>query len=300
MAHNSREQNRNKPRLKPMKTCSHAATRAIFLAALAFTVLPIAAQVPGHVAEAAGSVGQALGPQALAALVSVEGHNGLPQPKAWDFTVADPSTRNGVRVLRATPQRAVPSADRAVPVGYPLNIPGGFFRWSDVRVDSTAAFAAADREARAAMVGFDSVHYLLRVRDGTTTPVWTLTLLDVENRAVGRLEVSAVSGQVERRVWLRYAGPGSPALIRIEDSASPFASLRPAPIQPAVLDPATGLAPAETPPPAAPDGLAPAPAPVPPGVIPVPPVPGPGSLQSIAPSAPTPPPAAGGYTPLPP
>ena len=271
-----------------MKHYPHASAGALVAALLCLSGSPLAAQVPGGVAEAAGSVGQALGPQALATLVSVEGGNGLPLPKFWDFTVADPATRNGVRVLRATHQRAVPLGERAgVPVGYPLNIPGGFFRWADVKIDSSVAFAAADREARGAMVGFDAVHYLLRARDGTSTPAWTLTLIDAEGRAVGRVEIDASSGMVQRKVWLRYAGPGSPALIRIEDSASPFTALRPPPPQPVALPPGGGTVPAPATLPVTPEGNVPPPAPSP---------------DSPAALRPLPPPAAPapGYTPLPP
>ena len=133
-----------------------------------------------------------------------------------------------------------------------------------MRVDSDAAFAIADKEARQARIGFDAVNYLLRPKEGSPEPVWTLMLVDTAKRLVGRIEISAGSGEVVRRIWLRYAGATGRNLARIEDSASPAHPLEaplpgPVPVPPMP----EGPPPLEAPAPPAP----PAPAGAPPAIV---------------------------------
>ncbi|MFM7182973.1 MAG: hypothetical protein ACKO2G_16130 [Verrucomicrobiales bacterium] len=254
---------------------------------------PAAAQPSTSVGEASVLVGNTLGPQALEALVGVIGHFGTPQPKAWEFLFTDPAAKGGVRALKVTGRRATPKAPDDG--GYESTVPLGFFRWSDVKVDSITAFHAVDQEARAAMIGFDSVQYVLRAREGTTQPVWFLSLWDKEERTVGRLEISATTGKVERRVWLRYVNDNDvPA--KVEDSLSPYASMRPMPPPPPTpVPPVAPTLPIE---PSVNPGL-----PDVPGIVPPPPppvAPDPGIVPPPLPGVPTPAPEpAPGYTPLP-
>ena len=249
------------------------------------SALPAGAQGSSTVQESAVLVGSTLGPQALDALVGVVGNYGMPQPKAWEFTLVDPAAPNGLRALRVSGRRAVPKAPEDG--GYESTVPLGFFRWSDVKVDSVVAFLAADQEARGAMVGFDTVHFLLRAREGTTQPIWFLSLWDKQERTVGRLEISASTGKVERRVWLRYIDR-SMAPVKVEDSNSPYASMRPQPPAPQSLPSLPPQGQGANPPPYLP------PPPVPPaapgGDIVPPPMP------DVLPPAPEPTP---GYIPLP-
>lgn len=276
-------------------------------------ILPAGAQAPVSLPDSAGLVGGAVGPKALDALVSVVGHYGTPQPKAWEFTLVDPGARGGVRTLKATGRRA--SAKAPDDGGYESSVPLGFFRWSDVKIDAVSAFHAADLEARSAMIGFDSVHYVLRAREGTPSPIWFLTLWDAEERTVGRLEISATSGKVERRVWLRYLGDND-VPSKIEDSLAPYASMRPLPPAPpqVPVPPSPGTLPPTTIPPL--PGEPPAQvilpgvqnAPVAPplpempsgsGLVPPPP-PAPAPQPPPLPETPAPAPeSAPGYTPLP-
>ena len=258
------------------------------------SVPPALAQASMPIQESAVLVGNAVGPRAMEAIVSATGHWGSPQPKGWDFTIIDPAARGGARTLKTTGRRL--SAVSPEPGGYESGVPLGFFRWSDVKVDSIRAFQAADLEARGAMIGFDSVHYLLRAREGTTQPIWFLSLLDNDRRTVGRLEISATTGSVERSVWLRYQR-GQSVPVKVEDSLSPYASMRPSPpppppsptvpepVQPSLpsVDPVAPLQPLVPGPPA----------------IPLPP-PGPAPVVPPLPDAPVPiPESSPGYTPLP-
>ena len=241
--------------------------------------------------EAAGSVGRYLGPQSLNNLISIEGRHGTPHPAAWEFQVVDPAAPNGVQVVLAKVAKA--TRRNTDEVGYPYSIPGGFFTWNALKVDNLVAFKAADNEARQALIGFDSVHYLLRTRDGSAEPVWILTLLDSASRPVGRLEVSATTGKVERKVWLRYEAPDKPDLLRIEDSASPIAAMQPAAptvLAPPALPNALPVVPQITPGESAPTTIPGSPAP-----IPAAPLPGTSGSTSPAPST-----GSGGYEPLPP
>ena len=258
--------------------------RAVVVAAAYSLVsaLPAAAQGSTNVQQAAAVVGNTLGPQALNSLVSVIGHYGTPQPKAWEFSFVDPAAKGAVRALRVQGARGTPRAPENG--GYESSVPLGFFRWLDVKVDSITAFHAADQEAKAAMVGFDSVQYLLRAREGSAQPIWFLSLWDQEERTVGRLEISATTGKVERRVWLRYTDRGSWP-VKVEDSSAPYPSMRPLPPAPPAPPPPVPTLPTDPPPvapplpPAAPDG----------GLVPPP-------LPVVPAPAPEP---APGYTPLP-
>ena len=215
------------------------------------------AEAPTTARSAADHVQMRFGVAALAALGGVEGTRGTPQPVRWTFMVADPRSKNGMKQYVANANGA---ADRgAVENGYPDAIPLAYFNWSQVKVDSDAAFQAADKEARAAKVGFDSVNFLLRAREGSLGPVWTMMLIDTSKRLVGRVEISAASGEVTRRIWLHYKeGPGK-VLTRVEDSATPALPLAnptsPTPASPPVpppLEPTTPTTP--TTPPAPPAG----------------------------------------------
>lgn len=267
--------------------------RAVLLAAgcLLLSSLPAGAQGSPTIQESAVLVGNTLGPQALEALVGVVGHYGTPQPKVWEFTIIDPAAPGGVRALRLAGRRATPKAPEEG--GYESAVPLGFFRWSDVKVDSITAFHAADQEARAAMIGFDSVHYQLRAREGTTQPTWFLSLWDKEERTVGRLEISASTGKVERRVWLRYVDRND-VPVKVEDSLAPYASMRPlaaAPPVPPVVPPVLGNPSVIPVPPIDPS--------IPPPPLP-PTVPGGNIVPPRLPDVPAPAPEpAPGYTPLP-
>lgn len=72
-----------------------------------------------------------------------------------------------------------------------------------VKVDSKAAFAAAERAAKLKKVSFDSVHYQLRCRQLANEPVWMLSLINSHQVAVGVVYISAGSGEVLQESWPR-------------------------------------------------------------------------------------------------
>lgn len=216
----------------------------------------------------------------LGGMVRVEGRGGVPQPGEWEVDVADASIPSGVRGYLANINGAV---DRGQADGYPEMVPLGFFRWSSVQVDSNQAFGVAEVKAREARIGFDRVDYLLRAQEGTNNPLWSLTLVDIKGRPVGRIVLSAITGQVTRVMWFRYMQAGPRVVLqRVEDSASPVHPLTPVtPPPPVIPEPVPG-----------PGGATP----------PVPPLPPERTslLPPEQPLPPTPPLPTGGYEPLPP
>ncbi len=194
--------------------------------ALALPAPHATAQAGSH--TAAQGVLQRFGPDMLDHVVRADASGGAPQPDVWEFRTLDPLSPTGLR--RFTHGRRG-ATDHGAPIdGYPDSLPGGFFSWASVRVDSHAAFQIAEAQATHARISFNSLDYSLRAREGTRIPVWHISLRDSNNRIVGQVEISATEGEVLRRVWVRQATPvgrRAPGIARIEDSLSPIPSMAP-------------------------------------------------------------------------
>ncbi|MFV1995273.1 MAG: hypothetical protein ACC661_07535, partial [Verrucomicrobiales bacterium] len=105
---------------------------------------------------------------------------------------------------------------------YQGGIPGAEILKSQVKTDSRAAFLIADREARNAKVGFDSINYELRCRELSREPIWSLDLRSLNDVMVGRVYVSAKDGAVLRRVWLHPEAPKGKATVAKHGSGGGF------------------------------------------------------------------------------
>lgn len=184
-------------------------------------VTPLTAQQPGLSArESLGLIASQFGPQSTQWLAEMRGHAGIPQPREWHVQSFDERAPRLLYNFRA-------SGGSASDVGvdeqrYPENIPFGYFSPNQIGLDSVAAFTIAEGEARKAKMSFDSCDYLLRVREFSIEPIWSLQLLDPAQRIVGKIYISANSGQVLRTVWVyrdqRARRDGRPLII---DSAAP-------------------------------------------------------------------------------
>lgn len=207
----------------------------------------------------------------LTGLVELRGTGGTPTPELWNVVLFDPASPTKLSEFRIRGQRVDdrgPNKDY-----YPQREPSGFFEFSKVNVDCAGAFRIADREAGKAMIGFDTIDYLLRCREFSDEPVWTLTLRTSAGVTTGTVSISAVGGKVLRTVWRSPAG--EPRAIP-DDSAVP-AEFRPAPPPPPVPLPdpfpeKPAVEPAAPVPPLEPEGNLPPPPPLPPLGAP-PPVP---------------------------
>lgn len=164
--------------------------RKIALASALFLVpgLVLAGQVSAY--EALRVVGKEKGEALLGKLVELRGVDGSPQPGQWTICFADPAARGGVREFVVSSKGII--GERA-----PLRSggsPGGAMAASRLKMDSSGVFAAANKQASKAKVGFESVNYRLHNRGGT--PVWTVQLYDVGGDEVGSVDFSAKDGSV--------------------------------------------------------------------------------------------------------
>lgn len=132
-------------------------------------------------------------------IVGMTGFYGQDQPRQWLILVRTGESQNklfeyvmtegrlqGRRELRALPQQDLPT----VPI--PLD---------RLKVDSDAAFFTTERLAESRGTSYDSVHYQLRSREGSSEPVWMVNLLDPIGKQIGIHYISAESGDVLRSTW---------------------------------------------------------------------------------------------------
>ncbi len=167
--------------------------------------------------EAYGRVATQFGPDAVNVMAEAYAFGGTPQPRAWKFLAHDARAPRMLYQFQASEMGAFDGGTDQE--RYPDRVPAGFFRMTDVQVDSKAAFAIAESEARRAKVAFDSVDYVLRARDFNTGAYWRLDLMNRAQRTVGKLYISADSGQVLRSVWVFRDQRSRPdGLPKIEDS----------------------------------------------------------------------------------
>lgn len=194
-----------------------------FLACSALLALaaPADAQRPFLSArEAIGLVSAQFGPQSVEWLAELRAQGGVPQPSDWQVLSYDARAPRLLYRFWAGGGRA---GDGGIDEQrYPDDVPFGYFRTSQIGVDSIAAFTIAEGEARKAKMAFDSCDYLLRLREYSNEPVWRLELLDTTRRLVGKLYISAGNGEVLRTVWIyrdqRARPDGLPLIV---DSMAP-------------------------------------------------------------------------------
>ncbi|MDF1739987.1 MAG: hypothetical protein P1U86_12570 [Verrucomicrobiales bacterium] len=173
------------------------------------------------VREALGIVSSRFGPQSVQWVAEVYATHGIPQPSAWQILAYD---ERAPRLLYGFAADSNGNARDLGPdeIRYPKDVPVGYFSPNQVRLDSVAAFTVAEGEARKARMAFDSCDYLLRSREFSQDPMWRLQLLDAAGRVVGKIYISATSGQVLRTVWVYHdtnaRSDGRPLII---DSTSP-------------------------------------------------------------------------------
>lgn len=144
---------------------------------------------------------------------------GQPQPLQWDVISYDANATGVLHHYRASSgvvQDGGPDSRR-----YPADVPNGFFKVSDIGVDSVAAFTIAEAEARKARLGFDSCDYFLQLKEFSRETVWKLELVDATHRLVGSIYISGTNGAVLRTIWVqRDSISGFPRMI---DSMTPGA-----------------------------------------------------------------------------
>ncbi len=193
---------------------------------LLLCAVPLAAQdkaQPATAIEALAAYKNYSARDKVTGLVEVRGTKGVPTPEIWNLVIYDLRSPTRLSIIQV---RGSHVTERGVCRDYyPEREPSGYFEMAKVNVDCAGAFRIADREANKAMVGFDTIDYLLRAREFGDEPVWILTLRRSAGEVAGTVTLSASSGNVLRTVWARPVRNGKPA---VEDSAVP-AEFRPAP-----------------------------------------------------------------------
>ncbi len=248
----------------------------LLLTALVVFVAPAQAQRTTLAArDALGLVSSQFGPQSVQWVAEMRAQGGVPQPSDWQILAHDARAPRLLYRFWAGGGRA---GDGGLDdLRYPDDVPVGYFNASQIAVDSVAAFTIAEGEARKARMAFDSCDYLLRLREYSSEPIWRLELIDANRRLVGKLYLSASTGQVMRTIWIYRDQRGRPdGLPLILDSLAPGGQTSPVDLTGPIYSPDSGAAATGIP---APPAL-PAPGSVP-GQVP-------GSMNGI-PSVPAPP-----------
>ncbi len=204
---------------------------AVLITTLAVAILGSAtgawAQRPNLSArEALGLVSSQFGPESVRWVAEMRAQGGVPQPSDWQLLAYDQRAPKLLYRFWAGGGRA---GDGGVDdQRYPDDVPVGYFSLSQISVDSVAAFTIAEGQARQAKMAFDSCDYLLRLREFSREPVWRLELLDGSRQIVGKLYISAATGEVLRTVWVyrdsRARPDGQPLIV---DSMAPAGTSAP-------------------------------------------------------------------------
>jgi hypothetical protein len=152
--------------------------------------------------EALRVIGTQMNRQLVNRIISVNGSEGDPQPRAWKILVEDKNATSGVREIVVQDNRV---ASQRVPnksvVG---STEGATINTSKLNLDSTGAYSVASHTAETSHVTFSLTSYTLRT-DDRGNPVWIVTLSDRSNRPVGTIHVRASDGRV-KRVEGMYSG----------------------------------------------------------------------------------------------
>lgn len=182
--------------------------RAFFLAAVFLPSVLLGAPLTAY--EALISVGRAKGNAFLDNLIEMRGLEGSPQPQQWTMIFRDASARGGLREFVVT-GRGIASERTPLRTEDALLV-APTMPYGQLKMDSSGAFAEANRQALSAKLGFDSVTYVLR--SASNTPAWNLRLFDASRRQVGALSLSAKTGAVISRLAKAAPAAGPTAEVR--------------------------------------------------------------------------------------
>jgi hypothetical protein len=173
-----------------------------FLLAILLPAGPLFAQESPSAYEALRVIGTQMNRQLVNRVISVNGIDGDPQPRAWKILVEDKNATGGVREIVVEDNRV---ASQRVPnrsvVG---STQGATIDTAKLNLDSTGAYTVASHTAETSHVTFALTSYTLRT-DDRGNPVWIVTLADNAKRPVGTIHIRASDGRV-KRVEGMYSG----------------------------------------------------------------------------------------------
>ena len=171
-----------------MKSC-------LFAAAFIATTASVFAGGGKSARESIRALARAQGSDVMTRIVNVSGTRGQDQPFVWRLVTAD--GKNQFREYFVQDGRIV--AQGPVAASLAAAISGHAVPPKRLQYDSTLAFAAVEKAAKAARVGFDSADYDLRCLELSDRPVWFITLWDQHGAKVGQVSVGGDTGKILRK-----------------------------------------------------------------------------------------------------
>lgn len=160
-------------------------------------------------------VGAEKGEALLANLVEIRGVDAAPQPLRWTLSFKDGTARGGVREFVVAAKGII--AERA-PLR-PTAGTAGVMAASGLKLNSTGAFDAANREATAKKIGFSTVNYRLENKNGA--PVWLVDLYDAGGAGAASVEFSAKDGTMVSPFKLLAPAAGTSAPLNVAATPDP-------------------------------------------------------------------------------
>ena len=152
-------------------------------------------------------------------LVEMKGTQGQSQPAEWWVVAHDSRSEYLLRTFWAGSAGEVTNEGANDAFYTRTRNPPASLSTEKLKIDSTEAFEILDAAANKAKVGFDSVNYLLRCREFSDEPIWTLTALDRDDHVVGIVHISAFRKKVLRSVWFDFSTRTRSGIPVITDSA---------------------------------------------------------------------------------
>ncbi len=169
-------------------------------AALVFSFLLLQSVLFADTAyQAIRTVQAAKGDAILERIVELRGLGGAPQPKVWNVVLDDPLARGGVRVVEVKENKVV--GERTPVSGFISGGASSLIRLADLNLDSSGAFTAVEKAAVNQQIGFDRLDYSLRLNEPGGTPVWFVTVYDIEGKEVGSVQIAATEGAIASEQW---------------------------------------------------------------------------------------------------
>src|SRR3954470_19938129 len=165
------------------------------LLALLLPAASVMAQENSSAYEALRVIGTQLNRQLVNRVISINGVDGDPQPRAWKILVDDRSAANGVSEIVVENNRVV--SQRAPNRSVVGSREGATINTAKLNLDSTGAYSVAAHTADTSHVTFSFTSYTLRT-DDRGNPIWIVTLADRSNRPVGTIHIRASDGRVMR------------------------------------------------------------------------------------------------------
>ena len=126
-------------------------------------------------------------------IVALTGRFGQDQPQEWEIL----ARRGDEFAMFIVDSKAVQSWSKIRPKA-PVKL-----ATKSMKIDSSSAFRIADKAAKKASIGFDSLNYDLKPRSDSPVPVWIVNLADTRGLTVGQLHIAADSGSILRSNWDR-------------------------------------------------------------------------------------------------